>query len=181
MTKREQLVKEVEELNLKCSEIFEELKTWENENRNKYINITLTKKYKSSWKSIMELDKQIKELKYQIELIDGKVWDNEKWVTSFTSTSSSSLKEARDELANMLSEMNGVEIENNKGIKVVYVTTKYKVYKYELHAHYGHEVIGTEKVKGIVGEYERKITKQIYYADLIPSGFGLSSQNWAWR
>lgn len=115
------------------------------------------------------------------EVLDGKVWNNEKWATSFTADSYESLEDARNKLAELLIKMNGVEIINDKGVRVVYITTKYKIYRYEIHAHYGNEVIGTETRKSFFGDYEHKITRPIYYADLRANGWGTESQNWAWR
>lgn len=117
----------------------------------------------------------------EINLIDGKIWDNEKWATELSSTSYESLEDARTKLADMLSKMNGVEVKNEKGVRIVYITTKYKIYRYEIHAHYVNEVIGTETRKSFFGDYEYPITKVIYRANLKANGWGISKQNWAWR
>lgn len=181
MKNREQLIKEVAELNSKIDDILKELDTWMKENEKNYTCITQTKKYKNYWKNINSLDKERNEVKYQIELLDGKVWNNEKWATELSSTSYESLEDARTKLADMLSKMNGVEINNEKGVRIVYITTKYKIYRYEIHGHYGSEVIGTEIRKGFKGEYEHPITKVIYLATLKANGWETSKQNWAWR
>lgn len=181
MKNREQLIKEVAELKLKITDLYEELKTWMEENQSRYTCITLTKTYKSYWKSIMALDREKNNLQYQIELLDGKVWNNEKWATEFIGYSYDSLEDARTQLANLLSKMSGVEIRNDKGVRFVYITTKNKIYRYQLNGHYGAEIIGKEKVFNVWGkEEERPIYKNRFFAQLHPYK-DESGSNWAWR
>lgn len=135
MTKQEQ-IKELQEQVRKIKE--QQRPLWERWASHDYDS----KEFKKIYKEIKKLEALTYEPIYQIEVLKGVVYHEEKWITEITSDLCDSLEEARKNLLEKLSKLDGVKVINDKsGIKLIEVLTKNKVYHYEIHGHYiSHQV-----------------------------------------
>lgn len=119
-----------------------------NELSKKWIQMKYgTKEYKQTFKEIKRLSAKTYEPIYQIELLKGVIYHEDEWITKIYGESHTSLEDARKNLLEKLSKLDGVKIINDKsGVKTIEVLTRYKIYRYNIHAHYCSEVIGTKEV-----------------------------------
>lgn len=140
MTKKEQikeLQEQVRNINTEINELYK-----------KWIQMKYgTKEYKQTFKEIKRLTVKTYEPIYQIELLKGIIYHEDEWITKIYAESHESLEDARKKLLEKLSKLDGVKIINNgSGVKVIEVLTRYKIYRYSIHAHYCSEVIGTKEI-----------------------------------
>lgn len=134
----------------------------------------LVKDSKSIGKSII---KEMTSLQRELDKLDGKTYDCEKWITEFFGESYESLKDARLDLINKIKGLKGVQIgESKNGVVGVTVATEYKIYHYEIHAHYRVEIVKEWKEPSPFGEITKQETRTIYIANIESNGFG-----WIWR
>ena len=132
------------------------------------------------WKHFKELCNENSKLQRELDKLDGKTYDCEKWITKFIGNSYESLKAARLDLIKQIKNLHGVEIdESNTGCTGVTVYTEYKIYHFVIHAHYRVEKLNVRMVedKFFGGMREEYDTKQIYQAWVSKE----ESYNWSWR
>jgi hypothetical protein len=131
------------------------------------------------WKHFYELCKENLDLQRELDKLDGKTYNSDKWITKYIGSSYESLKAARFDLINKIKDLAGVEVGDDKtGVVGVSVYTEYKIYHYIIHAHYRVEEIPESKriEKNMWGdEVERYDTRQIFEAYIEPNG------QWDWR
>ena len=134
----------LDEITKLIDEKDESLHKFVKECRENHINFYKTKQWKDGCKELRELEKQYTQLARQKEFEDGLLYDDEEWITKKFYTSEKSLADARLGLAKLLSKLNGVSVKEKKGVQLIEVKTKWKIYYYTIHAHYGIEVLETE-------------------------------------
>ena len=163
MTK-EELLNRQQELNKEFTELT---KKWLN---NGYTRTKADKK--REW----EIIKENTNIQRELDKLDGKTYDCEKWITDFVGNSYESLKAARHDLINQIKNLHGVEVGTCKsGVVGVAVYTEHKIYHYTIHAHYRVEVVKEWKEQGMFGEVTQQETRTIYQA------YCEKSDNWSWR
>lgn len=129
------------------------------------------------WKHFRELCIENSNLQRELDKLNGKTYNSEKWITKYYGSSYDSLKAARLDLINKIKNLPGVEVGDDKtGVVGVTVYTEYKIYHYIIHAHYRVEKINIRIEKGMFGDIEKYDTKQIYEAYVEPNG-----EQWSWR
>lgn len=156
-------------------------------NRQKVLNAEFTeitnrwiangyKRSKADKKREWEIIKEEKELERELDKVNDKTYDCEKWITKFIGNSYESLKAARFDLINQIKDLHGVEVGDDKtGVVGVTVYTEHKIYHYTIHAHYRVEVVKEWKEKGLFGEVTRQETRNIYQA------WCEKTDDWSWR
>lgn len=166
MTK-EEILKKQRELN---KEWYELSIRWVN---NGYTRSKADKK--REW----EIIRENQNLQRELDKLDGKIYNNEVWITNFSGESYESLKAARMDLINAIKDLPGVEVgEEKSGVVGVSVYTEHKIYHYTIHAHYRVEYYNPHMEKNIFGVEETVCdTRQIYQAICEPCG----NPNWEWR
>lgn len=128
------------------------------------------------WKQFKALCIENSNLQRELDKLDGKTYDCEKWITKFIGNSYESLKAARFDLINQIKNLHGVEVgEDKTGCVGVTVYTEYKIYHYIIHAHYRVEIVKEWKEQGMFGEVTRQETRTIYQA------WCEKSDVWSWR
>lgn len=133
-----------------------------------------------SRKKYFELVKRFNDCQRQLDIIDGKTYNCDEWITQF-SARGETYKEARINLINKIKDLAGVEVEENTngGVTRIRVFSEYKIYSFVIHAHNFVEEIptGTFK-KGMFGdEMEIMEYKHIVVATIDKD----EQQNWIWR
>ena len=132
---------------------------------------------KKIWKQFKALCIENSNLQRELDIIDGKTYNSEKWISKYYGNSYYSLKEARFDLINKIKDLPGVKVEDGKtGVVSVTVYTEYKIYYYIIHAHYRVEIIGEHEEQGMFGPAMRQDTRQIYEAYVESNG-----EPWSWR
>ena len=136
------------------------------------------KRTKEDKKREWEIIKENKEIQRELDKLDGKTYNNEKWITKFVGESYETLKAARFDLINKIKNLPGVKVgEDKTGVVSVTVYTEYKIYYYTIHAHYRVEEYNPHIGKDIFGnETTVYDTRNIYQAWVDGSG-----NNWSWR
>lgn len=67
--------------------------------------------------------------------MSGNYWTGTEWVTALKSEPCDTCEKARQTFLDLVKDMDGVTIINGKkGVKLIEVRTKYKLYRYEIHA-----------------------------------------------
>lgn len=162
---REEIINRQEELNKEFTEIS---KRWVDNG---------FKRSKADKKREWEIIKESSDIQRELDKLDGKTYDCEKWITKFIGESYESLKAARLDLINQIKDLHGVEVgETKSGVTDVTVYTEYKVYHYVIHAHYRVEVIREWTEKGAFGfDVTRQETRNIYQA------WCEKTDDWSWR
>lgn len=105
-------------------------------------------------------------------------WTCNDWVTALKSEPCDTYENARQAFLDLVKDMDGVTIINgNKGVKLIEVRTKYKLYRYEIHAEavrikVGEKVLtqdddgfeGTVVIDVYTEAYVGKVYKNVYNA-----------------
>lgn len=129
------------------------------------------------WKRFRALCIENSNLQRELDKLDGKTYNSEKWITKYIGNSYESLKAARLDLINQIKDLPGVEVGDDKtGVVGVTVYTEYKIYYYIIHAHYRVEVVEKHEEQGMFGPVMRQTTRQIYQAYVESNG-----EPWSWR
>lgn len=135
---------------------------------------------KKIWKNFKSLCAEDANLQRELDKLDGKTYNSEKWITKYYGQSYISLKDARMNLIEQIKDLPGVEVGDcSTGVVGVSVYTEYKVYHYMIHAHYRVEAIPESKriTKNLLGhEYAEYDYRQVYEAYVETNG-----QSWEWR
>lgn len=113
------------------------------------------KKY--SQKKYNNLLKERNSILADLDEIDGLIYNDEEWIAKKFYISEKSLSDARLGLAKILSKLNGVEVEEKSGVQKVTVNTKWKVYRFVIHAHYTCEEV----------EWEEREVKSVFSKEVI--------------
>lgn len=99
-------------------------------------------------KLALKFNKQARPIVTELEKIDGLIWTDEQWITSIQSDPFDNQEDARQNLLDKVSSMNGVRIvRGGNGVKVIEVLTATKMYDYVIHAHCTPVQVGTKKVE----------------------------------
>ena len=131
---------------------------------------------KADKKREWEIIKENQNIQRELDKLDGKTYDCEKWITKFIGNSYESLKAARLDLINQIKDLHGVEVgEEKSGCAGVTVYTEHKIYYYTIHAHYRVEIVNRRMVKSAFGQHEEYDTRNIYQA------WCEKSDVWSWR
>lgn len=78
--------------------------------------------------------------------MQNNYWNCNEWITTLKSEPCDTCENARQAFLDLVKDMDGVTIINGKkGVKLIEVRTKYKLYRYEIHAETIHVKVG-EKV-----------------------------------
>lgn len=136
---------------------------------------------KARTRRIDELTKEYSNLQRELDKLDGKTYNSDKWITKYYAESYVSLKDARFKLIELIKNLPGVEVntDTKTGVAGVAVYTEYKIYFYTIHGHYwNEEVPGTRRVvKGMFGDdYETCDYRVVYGASIDTNG-----SHWVWR
>lgn len=134
-------------------------------------------KVKGYYKAYWSIVKELTAIQRELDKVDNKTYDCNKWITKFIGNSYVSLKDARMDLINQIKDLHGVEVgECNTGVVGVTVYTEHKVYHYTIHAHYRVEVVKEWEEDGMFGKVTRQETRTIYQAWCSTDG-----ETWSWR
>lgn len=99
-------------------------------------------------------------------------YDNPVWITKIDLGYAKTHNEAYDKALSILSQLKGVEIEHNgnkNSPRIVRVYTKYKIYEYATHYHYGAKVVGQKEIPWFNNTthmqdiYETAVFVQLHY------------------
>lgn len=143
---------------------------------------------KVSMKNFKKLCYEYDDTLAELEVLEGKTYTEEEWITKKYYESDKSLADARLGLAEMLSKLNGVKVEVKSGVQSVQVITKRKIYYYVIHAHHTYEEVEWEEreIKSVFSKEvirtEKVCTKWEHkYTAWLSKAQDGNMPNWKWR
>ena len=90
-------------------------------------------------------------------------WTGTEWVTVLKSEPCDTCEKARQAFLDLVKDMDGVSIINDsKGVKVIEVKTKYKLYRYEIHAETVRIKVGEKVLTQDDDGFEGTVTIDVY-------------------